>query len=582
MALSLDELNQIHLRKLATPDKQYFGDNEKVYIGTSDGRLKLQDQAYQIPTTTENKSVQQALDNITTSLDKDAQDAVGSILVDTTEIDLTYNSITPSISAVLIETAVTPGTYGNATNSPAITVDSKGRITNAVNTPISITGLGTALTKTDDTNVTLTLGGSATTALVNAASITVGWSGTLSGTRGGTGVNNGSNTITLGGNVITGGIFITSGASSLTLTTTGATNITLPTTGTISTLAGAETFTNKISYNGLVITSNTATITTGIWNGTIIGNSYIATALSSKTYEGNTISTGTGTLTLSTFTLTVGGTSSVNGTFSGTSSGTNTGDQTTVSGNAGTATALQNARTIGGVSFDGTANIVPQTIQSVNEATDTTCYPLFISASGTQSLQPLNNAGLIYNSNTNALTATTFVGALTGAASLNLLTANNLSDLAAYATGRTNLGLITLVPTGDPTTTSSGAGTITGLTFTAVASTVYLIEWDMHIQCNNTGGVKFTVTIPSGTLYLNGVGTSTGATVYQHTAITTSGTLTGTAYCQEANLNRGCRFVGTLTIGVTGGTVNFQFASGTNTQTSTAYTEGSFVKIQKQ
>jgi hypothetical protein len=38
-------------------------------------------------------------------------------------------------------------------------------------------------------------------------------------------------------------------------------------------------------------------------------------------------------------------------------SGTNTGDQTTISGNAGTATALQNARNINGVSFNGTANI---------------------------------------------------------------------------------------------------------------------------------------------------------------------------------------------------------------------------------
>jgi hypothetical protein len=38
-------------------------------------------------------------------------------------------------------------------------------------------------------------------------------------------------------------------------------------------------------------------------------------------------------------------------------SGTNTGDQTTVSGNAGTATALQTSRTIGGSSFDGTANV---------------------------------------------------------------------------------------------------------------------------------------------------------------------------------------------------------------------------------
>jgi hypothetical protein len=44
-----------------------------------------------------------------------------------------------------------------------------------------------ALTKTDDTNVTLTLGGSASTALLNAASLTLGWTGTLGVSRGGTG-----------------------------------------------------------------------------------------------------------------------------------------------------------------------------------------------------------------------------------------------------------------------------------------------------------------------------------------------------------------------------------------------------------
>lgn len=38
-------------------------------------------------------------------------------------------------------------------------------------------------------------------------------------------------------------------------------------------------------------------------------------------------------------------------------SGTNTGDQTSVTGNAGTATALQTARTINGTSFNGTANV---------------------------------------------------------------------------------------------------------------------------------------------------------------------------------------------------------------------------------
>ena len=46
---------------------------------------------------------------------------------------------------------------------------------------------GAPLTKTDDTNVTMTLGGSPNTALLNAASITLGWTGQLSVPRGGTG-----------------------------------------------------------------------------------------------------------------------------------------------------------------------------------------------------------------------------------------------------------------------------------------------------------------------------------------------------------------------------------------------------------
>ena len=45
-----------------------------------------------------------------------------------------------------------------------------------------------ALTKTDDTNVTLTLGGSASSALLNAASLTLGWTGELAVPRGGTGL----------------------------------------------------------------------------------------------------------------------------------------------------------------------------------------------------------------------------------------------------------------------------------------------------------------------------------------------------------------------------------------------------------
>ncbi len=112
-------------------------------------------------------------------------------------------------------------------------------------------------------------------------------------------------------------------------------------------------------------------------------------------------------------------------------SGTNTGDQTSVSGNAGTATALQTPRTIGGVSFDGSANIVPQTIESANEASDTSCFPLFITASGTQTLQPKNNTSLTFNSSTGALGATSFVGALSG----------NATTATTLATARTINGV---------------------------------------------------------------------------------------------------------------------------------------------
>lgn len=48
---------------------------------------------------------------------------------------------------------------------------------------------GEALTRVSDTNVTLTLGGTPATALLKATSITVGWSGQLAASRGGTGVS---------------------------------------------------------------------------------------------------------------------------------------------------------------------------------------------------------------------------------------------------------------------------------------------------------------------------------------------------------------------------------------------------------
>ncbi len=72
--------------------------------------------------------------------------------------------------------------------------------------------------------------------------------GTISGAKGGTGVNNSGKTISLGGNLTT------SGANTLVINTNAATDVTLPSSGTLATLAGAESLTNK-SVNGLQLTS---------------------------------------------------------------------------------------------------------------------------------------------------------------------------------------------------------------------------------------------------------------------------------------------------------------------------------------
>lgn len=70
--------------------------------------------------------------------DERAQDAIGTILTDTTDINLTYNDAGNTISADLTLSGVIADTYGSISTIPQITIDSKGRITSATEFNISI------------------------------------------------------------------------------------------------------------------------------------------------------------------------------------------------------------------------------------------------------------------------------------------------------------------------------------------------------------------------------------------------------------------------------------------------------------
>lgn len=73
MALSANELNIIHLRNLATPGKKYYGDDERVYIGTDSKRLRLLENSNVVVFNPTEKipefQVQLAIESLSTDID---------------------------------------------------------------------------------------------------------------------------------------------------------------------------------------------------------------------------------------------------------------------------------------------------------------------------------------------------------------------------------------------------------------------------------------------------------------------------------------------------------------------------------
>jgi hypothetical protein len=160
--------------------------------------------------------------------------------------------------------------------------------------------------------------------------------------------------------------------------------------------------------------------------------------------------------------------------------------------------------------------------------------------------------------------------------------ANNLSDLANFITARNNLKeWDMMITTGDQTTTSNVASSITDLVFTPTINKRYSFEGVIHVGCNNTGGVKIQVTLPAGaTIYLSYLGFTTSGTAGLFNAITASATLSS-ATCQVNSPNGFFKISGEVQMSSTASNIQFGFASGTNTQTSTIYQLGTQITVKQ-
>ena len=106
-------------------------------------------------------------------------------------------------------------------------------------------------------------------------------------------------------------------------------------------------------------------------------------------------------------------------------------------GNASSATALQTARAIGGVNFDGSAAITPQQIDIADEeSTDADRLIMFADANGAQ--RPKNDGDFHYNPSSGLVTATAFAGngsALTNITSTGVKLSSGKLDSGVNATG---------------------------------------------------------------------------------------------------------------------------------------------------
>jgi hypothetical protein len=119
------------------------------------------------------------------------------------------------------------------------------------------------------------------------------------------------------------------------------------------------------------------------------------------------------------------------------------------------------------------------------------------------------------------------------------------------------------ITTGDQTTSSTTNVGITGLSVATSANKRYAFDGFIHIGCATTGGLKFTVTVPSGSTlnfaFFGPTNPNVGNAIQQF--INVSATQTGIIGNGVSTLGI-VRFYGEVTTGATTGTIQVGFATG--------------------
>lgn len=214
------------------------------------------------------------------------------------------------------------GTVANATTTPAITIIAgaiaptsvNGVVLSGSSTPTlavtgttTVSGSNTGDQTTSGTSNRISVSNGSTNPIIDISSSYVGqasittlgtvgtgvWQGTVIGpTYGGTGINNGSSTFTIGGNTTF------SGAHTFTGTLTADTSVTFPTSGTLSTTTGTVTTTGSPASGNLTKFSGTSSITNGDLSGDITTSGTLVSTLATVNSNVGTFGSSTSIPTL--------------------------------------------------------------------------------------------------------------------------------------------------------------------------------------------------------------------------------------------------------------------------------------------